>query len=621
MDEDPPSSNPAAAWRHQQEAALDAASPVVGLAFTHARNRELLQQVLAEFETVVVSESIPDDIDVMLVDEGGLRTVSDRLVEWKRTERPATAPVMLITEPDPDPWKRHASLFGSHLDAILTTPSSNEKIRARVEGLLESRRYSLIARERQAQLELYERAMDGASIGITIADATDPELPLVFANQGFVDITGYDEEAVLGRNCRFLQGEDTDQETVDEIREALHAHEPVSVTIRNYRKSGEPFWNQLDIMPVVDDDGEVTHFLGFQQDVTTQKYRETLLEQNTQVLDSLRDPVFALDSDGRIIDANEAAEALVPPEAAPVVSHPLAEVLPAGGPAIEAAIDALETVGDQQKLELRFGNDGQSTVFQFYFQLEQLSGDPPERRIIAVGRDISDIRRRNNQLTVLDRILRHNLRNKLNVVIGNAQLISDDVGRLDDETIAHLSENVIDAANELLSIGDSARRFSTPAELGRTSARTVDLATAVDETVAHLRPTAPNATITSSIPNGIIVEAPENIGLCLERIIGNSIEHAESETVAVTITATVSPTRGTVTLRVSDDGPGFPEMERAVLSEGTETQLQHTQGVSLWLVKWAVESVGGALEIENNEQGGSTVSLELPLSEDRPEEV
>jgi|GEM_PF-1241430 PAS domain S-box-containing protein len=134
-------------------------------------------------------------------------------------------------------------------------------------------------RERRIErLRLFERAIAEAGIGITITDANAEDDPLVFANDGFCELTGYDRDEVVGRNCRFLQGEHTDPANVTVIREALDAEEPVSVTLRNYRKDGTPFWNHLEITPVEDDTGAVTHFLGFQRDVTERRERMRLFE-------------------------------------------------------------------------------------------------------------------------------------------------------------------------------------------------------------------------------------------------------------------------------------------------------------------------------------------------------
>lgn len=135
-----------------------------------------------------------------------------------------------------------------------------------------------------ANLELAELAMDEAPVGITIADANEPDEPLIYANEAFEQLTGYGNYEILGRNCRFLQGEETDPETVDRIRQAVDNRRPISVEILNYRKNGEPFWNQLNIAPVHDDDGELTHFLGFQTDVTERKEVELRARRQTEKL-------------------------------------------------------------------------------------------------------------------------------------------------------------------------------------------------------------------------------------------------------------------------------------------------------------------------------------------------
>ncbi|MFD1647327.1 PAS domain-containing protein [Haloarchaeobius litoreus] len=140
---------------------------------------------------------------------------------------------------------------------------------------------------RQA-LELRERALDQATVGITVADADES---LVFVNEGFAELTGYDADEVVGVNCRFLQGEGTDEGTVAEIRAALDAGEPISTVVRNYRKDGTPFWNQLDITPVDDGSGTVTHYFGFQQDVTERVELQERLRDRNERLDEFAEVV------------------------------------------------------------------------------------------------------------------------------------------------------------------------------------------------------------------------------------------------------------------------------------------------------------------------------------------
>ena len=126
-------------------------------------------------------------------------------------------------------------------------------------------------KERREELEVKDRAMDEAPIGITLSDPERPDNPLIYANDRFEELTGYDREAILGRNCRFLQGERTETEPVEELRAAIDAERPTTVELRNYRKDGSEFWNRVTIAPVADENGDVTNYVGFQQDVTERK--------------------------------------------------------------------------------------------------------------------------------------------------------------------------------------------------------------------------------------------------------------------------------------------------------------------------------------------------------------
>ena len=118
------------------------------------------------------------------------------------------------------------------------------------------------------------RAIATASSGIVIADALLPDLPLVFVNTAFLQLTGYTEDEVLGRNCRFLQGRDTDPSQVQPLRRRMLAGRDVQTVLLNYRRDGSPFWNDLRISPVTDTAGTITHYIGSQLDVTDRVARE-----------------------------------------------------------------------------------------------------------------------------------------------------------------------------------------------------------------------------------------------------------------------------------------------------------------------------------------------------------
>lgn len=151
------------------------------------------------------------------------------------------------------------------------------------------------------QLALKDRALDVAAEGVTIADARLPDRPLIYVNEGFERVTGYPATEVLGRNCRFLQGRDTDPAAIAEIRAAVTGERECVVEILNYRRDGTPFWNRLSITPVRDERGEVTHFIGIQSDVSARRAAE----------EGLRQAKVALEDEVRL--AARVQQSLLPP--------------------------------------------------------------------------------------------------------------------------------------------------------------------------------------------------------------------------------------------------------------------------------------------------------------------
>lgn len=115
---------------------------------------------------------------------------------------------------------------------------------------------------------LFEQAMAQTRMAVCLTDPHSDDDPIVFCNEAFEQLTGYQREEILGRNCRFLQGPDTNQEQVGKIREAIKGEDVVVVELLNYRKDGSSFWNTLHLGPIYDADGRLTYFFGSQWDVT-----------------------------------------------------------------------------------------------------------------------------------------------------------------------------------------------------------------------------------------------------------------------------------------------------------------------------------------------------------------
>jgi len=138
-------------------------------------------------------------------------------------------------------------------------------------------------RRAEESLLLRDRAIRSVSQGIIIADLRLPDSPIIFASAGFERITGYRAEEVLGKNCRFLQGKDTDRDTVTRLREAIAERRACVVEILNYRKDGTPFWNALSLNPVEDEVGAIRYFVGVQSDITERRKLEEQLRQSQKM--------------------------------------------------------------------------------------------------------------------------------------------------------------------------------------------------------------------------------------------------------------------------------------------------------------------------------------------------
>jgi two-component system cell cycle sensor histidine kinase/response regulator CckA len=135
------------------------------------------------------------------------------------------------------------------------------------------------AKQAEEDLQLRDRAIQAVAAGILITDPNQPDNPIVYASPGCERLTGYAPEEIVGRNCRFLQGKDTDSKAVERIRAAIRDGEQCDLELLNYRKDGSSFWNSLSISPVRNADGRLTHFIGVQTDVTERRRLEMHLRQ------------------------------------------------------------------------------------------------------------------------------------------------------------------------------------------------------------------------------------------------------------------------------------------------------------------------------------------------------
>ena len=136
--------------------------------------------------------------------------------------------------------------------------------------------------------QILTQILDGSVNGITLSDPDQDDNPIVYANKVFELITGYSQEEIVGHNCRFLHDQAKDQEELQPIRDAIKNAKPVEVTLKNFRKNGELFYNRLSITPLFDTEGHLIYFLGVQYDVTEQILAQQEIKKLTDALNTLQ---------------------------------------------------------------------------------------------------------------------------------------------------------------------------------------------------------------------------------------------------------------------------------------------------------------------------------------------
>jgi PAS domain S-box-containing protein len=340
-------------------------------------------------------------------------------------------------------------------------------------------------KQREAQLQRRTRAIEEAPVGISISDPDQEDNPLIYVNDAFVNLTGYPREEALGQNCRFLQGENTEQDRVVRIRDAIDAPESVSIELRNYRKDGSMFWNHLEIAPVWNEDGEVTNYIGFQQNVTERKQRQ-------------------------------------------------------------------------------------------------------------------------RQLETLGRVLRHNLRNHMNVIRGEAEMIHSETSG----EMMTSAENIIETSDQLLELAEKERAITEQLRQ-RSEPKKITVGSLLQHVASTVRSEHPNATITIDCPTDVTVQAPPELEHAIGELVTNAIIHNDSSSPDIAIT--VTQLDESTCIEVADNGPRIPEMERKIIvSEVKETPVYHGSGLGLWFVKLVVSQSGGTITFEKNSPTGNIVRLKLP---------
>ncbi|WP_435124942.1 PAS domain S-box protein [Halobaculum sp. D14] len=238
--------------------------------------------------------------------------------------------------------------------------------------------------------------------------------------------------------------------------------------------------------------------------------------------------------------------------------------------------------------------------------------DPDVAGYLVTLRDTTTNDRYEQRLRVLTRVLRHDLRNELNVVLGYADVIVDE----GDEQLSEYGDNIRRAAKRLATLGERVRGVDRTLSDTDHGGRPVDVGDVAEEVGARAEARFPDADVDVEVDDCTTGFADELLATATWNLVENAVQHHDGEEPAVRLR--VRRTDDAVELRVADDGPGIPADDRDAVESGHETQLKHASGIGLWLVRWIINGVDGELTFEGNDPRGSVVVVRLRAADAAP---
>ncbi|WP_129714827.1 PAS domain-containing sensor histidine kinase [Pedobacter sp. SYP-B3415] len=491
--------------------------------------------------------------------------------------------------------------------------------------------------------ELLIKALDSSVSGIIITDHKQPDNPIIYCNAAFEKITGYARAEIIGHNCRFLQGKDRAQQARQRIATAVEQEKECRVEIRNYRKNGDLFWNELYMSPVRDASGTVTHFIGVQNDVTLRKNAEReLIEQKalmekrveertaelrdseaflSSIIQTVRESLLVLDPDFRVLSANNHFLRTFKVNSQETVGMPLYElgnhqwdiarlkellikILPTNNPVIDFEV------------EHDFPHIGRKLMLLNAYRVE-LEGQYKDQILLAIE-DITekrDIERRKDDFLS---IASHELKTPLTTVKGFMQMLGQlrpaDASERYDMIFGKVTLS-IDRLNALISeLLDVSRIQSGNIEIHHDF---FDFGKAVLEAVESIQNTSSSHQIEVSGTVEVEVMGDEtHIVQVITNLLSNAIKYSPD---ADKVSVHMSRVSDFVKVSVTDYGLGIaPEDQSKVFDRffrGQELQKRFSgMGIGLYICDQIVKSHGGTLWVDSVLGKGSTFSFTIPVN-------
>lgn len=330
---------------------------------------------------------------------------------------------------------------------------------------------------------------------------------------------------------------------------------------------------------------------------------ERLIQRFATIIEATPVAILVVDSDGQIELWNDGAEGIFGWTDGEIQQQPYVQLCESpedGNRFLSRLEDGQRLDGIETRHRRKSGGVVDVRVWAAPFR-SATSGFNGAAFVIS---DISEQKHREQRLAVLNRVLRHNIRNEVTVAQGHLEVLAEKTTGGED----HI-QTVETHLDRIVELSDAARRAE---RLERTELVEFDVADLLAERAEQFRDTHRTASIDTALPESVPVLAHELLPYALDNLIDNAIEHNDEPRV-VRLSVTENP--GETSVRIADNGRGLPPMERDVLTAETETQLTHSSGVGLWLARWIVRNSDGTITVSEGPLDGTEITIRLQSQE------
>ncbi|WP_226479766.1 PAS domain-containing sensor histidine kinase [Natrinema amylolyticum] len=450
---------------------------------------------------------------------------------------------------------------------------------------------------------LLEHAQDKLAI-------VDESGTYVYVNAASDPILGYEPDRLVGEQSQEYVHPD-DRRAVADRFEQVRSSTASSVTVRYRHATADGGWVWLEsrVTDLPDDalDGYVISSRDITDQVTAERERRDAESRLQTIAGTVGDVLWMFDGDwSELLFVNPAYEDVFGQSVADLEADPqqfLEAVHPDDVSCVREAMDRASN-GESVDVEYRVNPDTEYSRW-VWVRSEPIVEDGEVDRIVGFSRDITDRRRRERQLAVMDNLLRHNLRNDMSIVLGNAECIAreaDDPSRGRAEIIRQQGRELLESADKQREIIELLTERAVPESL--------DLVPVVTDAVETVRERYPNATIDATFPASATASTLHEIELAVTELLENAVRHERDGLSALSVTVRTTPE--TVDIVFRDNCPPIPEVEFRVLTgDWKMDDVYHTSGLGLWLVYWTVDLSNGRISFERSESG-NTITVSLP---------